>query len=113
MTTQINIERKRGDTCGIVFVVTDEDDVIVPVGLWTAFLLTVDPEKAPVNADNNIFQVSGAFVTNGDDGKVRFFPPGTSDIGTYRYDVQALNVDSKICTIAEGKYKLTQDITKD
>ena len=114
MTQTTNITRKRGDTCGIVFRikkadgVTDED-----ISTWTNFLLTVDPSKAPTDALANVFQAVGAFVTDGTDGRVRFFPPGTTGVGSYYYDVQALDNDGKKCTPVQGKYKLTQDITKD
>lgn len=113
MPTVINIERKRGDTCPIVFVVQDADENVVDISAWTNFLLTVDPSKAPTDALANIFQAAGAFVTDGTDGKVSFEPPGTSPIGNYYYDVQGLNNQAKKCTIAEGKYKIKQDITKD
>ena len=52
-------------------------------------------------------------LTDGTDGKIRFYPPGTSAPGNYFYDAQATNNDAKIETIAEGSYKIIQDITKD
>jgi hypothetical protein len=113
MPTTINIERKRGDTCAIVFVVQDADSQIVDISFWTNFLLTVDPLKAPTDALSNIFQATGSFVTDGTDGKVQFEPPGNSPIGSYYYDVQVLDNLANKCTIAEGKYKIRQDITKD
>ena len=114
MTQTTNIERKRGDTKGIVFVIKQADEVtVVDISTWTAFTLTVDPSKAPADAAANEFQATGAFVTDGSDGKIRFYPPGTTDVGKYYYDVQALDNDGKKCTPVEGKYKLTQDITKD
>lgn len=112
--TRINIKRKRGDTKAIVFIVKNSTTkVVVDISLWTAFFLTVDPVKDPIDANANIFQTTGAFVTDGTDGKVRFYPPGTSVPGSYFYDTQATNNDNKKETIAEGSYKITQDITKD
>jgi len=112
--TRVNITRKRGDTKAIVFIVKDATTKIaVDISLWTNFLLTVDPSKAPTDALANIFQATGAFVTDGTDGKVKFFPPGTSAIGNFFFDAQAENNDTKKETIAEGSYKITQDITKD
>jgi len=112
--TRINITRKRGDTKSIVFVIKDATTKsAVDISGWTNFLLTVDPSKAPTDALANIFQATGAFVTDGIDGKVKFFPPGTSAIGNFFYDAQGDNNDVKKETIAEGSYKITQDITKD
>lgn len=112
--TKVNIGRKRGDTKAIVFIVKEsQNKAIVNVSLWTNFFLTVDPSRTPTDALNNVFQATGALLTDGTDGKIRFFPPGTSAIGKYFYDVQATDNDSKKVTIAEGSYTITQDITKD
>ena len=113
MTTTVNIERKRGDTKAIVFVITDENDAAVDISSWSSFLLTINSEKKPVNTDNQVQQIIGALVTTGTDGKVGFSPDGTSAVGSYFYDAQAIDGSGGKCTFAEGKYKITQDITKD
>lgn len=114
MTEQIDLERARGDTDTHVFIVTKADGVtIVNIAAWTAWRMTVDPEKAPVDAVNNVFQSAGSLVTDGTDGKVQFAPPGDSAIGRYYYDVQGINTVGGKRTIANGKYKIVQDITKD
>ena len=111
--TKVNIKRKRADTSSIVFVVKDSTtNEVVDVSAWTLFYLTVDPVKEPTDALSNVFQSVGGFVTDGTDGKIRFYPPGTSDPGYYYYDAQATDNDSKITTIAEGSYVISQDITK-
>ena len=111
--TKIRITRKRGDTSGIVFVIKNPDTFeVVDISLWSNFFLTVDPEREPVDALSNVFQAVGGLLTDGTDGKIRFFPPGTSAVGNYFYDVQAADNDLKTTTIAEGSYILTQDITK-
>lgn len=112
MTTKIDIERKRGDTRRIIFVVKDKAGQVVNISLWTAFTLTVDPAKDPPDALNNEFQVTGAFITDGTDGRIGFTPPGTTAPASYFYDAQAIDDNAEKITIAEGKYKLTQDITK-
>ncbi len=111
--TRINITRKRGDTKSIVFVVKDAvTKTVVDISIWANFYLTVDPERYPADALANVFQVTGTLLTDGTDGKIQFFPPGTSAPGNYFYDSQATNNDVKLVTIAEGSYKISQDITK-
>ena len=111
--TRINITRKRGDTKSIVFVVKDATTkVVVDISSWTNFYLTVDPARYPADALANVFQSVGTLLTDGTDGKIQFFPPGTSAVGNYFYDAQATNNDLKLETIAEGTYKISQDITK-
>jgi len=113
MPTIINIKRKRGDTRRMVFVVKDTDGDIIPVNTWGSFLLTVDPSKEPTDNSNNILQITGSLASDGLDGRIAFSPDGAADIGSYFYDVQAIDGNGEKGTIAEGSYKLTQDITKD
>ena len=113
MTTLINIEKKRGDTKRHTFTVYKSDGVTAEdVSTWSGFLLTIDPEKRPVSAVNNLSQLIGQLTTDGLDGKISFVPTGSIDIGGYYYDAQALDGNSEKTTFAEGKYKITQDITK-
>ena len=110
------IKRKRGDTRRIVFKIKDGDGAIPDISGWTAFLLTVDPSKDPIDATANLFQATGAIISDGTGGteaRVGFTPPGTTEAGDYFYDAQALDANSEKVTFAEGSYKLTQDITKD
>ncbi len=114
MTSKINIEKKRGDTKRHTFTVYKPDGVTVQdISPWTDFLLTVDPEKRPADATNNLGQIVGFLSTDGLDGKISFIPSGTIGVGRYFYDAQAIDGDLEKTTIAEGKYKITQDITKD
>jgi hypothetical protein len=109
----INIERKRGDTKRLTFTVKDAAGAVVDISAWTSFLLTIDPAKNPTDNSNNLGQLTGSFTTDGTDGKVYFVPTGTIADGNYFYDAQALDSAGEKCTFVEGKYKLTQDITKD
>ena len=113
MTSNINIEKKRGDTKRHTFTVYKPDGVSTEdVSPWTGFLLTIDPEKRPASDANNISQIVGQLTTDGLDGRISFTPTGTIAIGGYFYDAQAIDGNSEKTTIAEGKYKITQDITK-
>lgn len=111
--TNLPIERKRGDTRRIVYAIKDVDKNAIDITLWTAFLLTVDPQKKPVDDTNNLYQVAGVLEGAGINGRVGFSPPGTTVVGSYFYDCQALDGNGEKVTFAEGKYKLTMDITKD
>jgi len=109
MTATIDITRKRGDTRRIVFDIT-EDGAPVDVTSWTAFKLTVDPSKSPADDTTKVEQMTGG--GGGIDGRVYFIPAGTIEPGAYFYDAQALDSNAEKITFAEGKYKVTQDITK-
>jgi hypothetical protein len=111
MTTNNDIERKRGDTRRIVFRVTD-GGVAVDISTWTAFKLAIDPSKAPVDGTTKLAELTGAISSGGLDGRVHFIPSGTIEPGSYFYDAQALDSNGEKTTFSEGKYKLTQDITK-
>ena len=114
MTSTIHIEKKRGDTKRHTFTVYKPDGATPEdVSTWAGFLLTIDPEKKPVDAANNLDQISGALTTDGMDGKISFIPSGAIGVGRYFYDAQAIDGNLEKTTIAEGKYKITQDITKD
>lgn len=114
MTAEVNITRKRGDTKRMVFTIKDPiTKEVININAWTAFKMTIDPAKKPVNADNNIGQMDGSLLTDGTDGKVYFVPPGTWDVGKFYHDAQALDSNSEKHTFVEGKYVIEQDITKD
>ena len=111
MTATNDIERKRGDTRRMVFVIKSNGSP-VDISTWTAFKLTVDPSKAPIDGTTKLEEMTGVITAGGSDGRVHFIPAGTIDAGAYFYDAQALDSNSEKVTFSEGKYKVTQDITK-
>ena len=112
MTTSINIERKRGDTRRIVFVIKDADGAVEPITNWTQFLLTISPTKEPVDGTTKIDQMVGV-ILDGPSGRVAFLPTGLIDVGKYYYDAQGVDDDGGKITFVQGRYTLKQDITKD
>ncbi len=112
MTTTNNIERKRGDTRRITFSLMDGASV-VDISQWTDFRLTVDPNKAPEDDSTKVSEIDGTLSTDGTDGRVYFIPTGLIPAGAYFYDAQAIDSNGEKTTFSEGKYKVTQDITKD
>jgi len=111
-TSNLPIERKRGDTRRIVFRVKDDSGVVIDISTWTNFLLTVDPAPNPTDDTSKVLQINGVIV-DGAAGRVGFTPDGLASDGVYFYDAQALDANTEKVTFAEGQYTLTQDITKD
>ena len=108
MPTNVDITRKRGDTRRISFTIT-QDGAPVDVSAWTGLKMTVDPSKAPETSATMVEQMLGAV---GAGGVVYFVPTGTIEPGKYFYDCQAVDDNGEKVTFAEGKYSVTQDITK-
>ena len=81
-----DITRRRGDTKSIIFRFVVDGVAMILDGC--TFIMTVDPEKSPENATNNILQLTGIALT---DGKVEFaLTEEQANIlpGSYYYDVQ-------------------------
>lgn len=106
--------RSRGDTEPMVFTIKDGDGNVIDVSGWS-FLFTVDPAPDPTTTANNLFQLTGSFVTDGTDGQVQFEPSAvemdqTPD--TYFYDLQRTDGAGKIRTLMKGSFIVLPDITK-
>lgn len=112
----IDLERRRHDTYPDGFTITDPNNDDNPVNVsGFVFRLTVNSERKPVNQDNEVFQILGS-ITDGPNGKVEFAPSDAQSDqtpGTYYYDIQMIDGSSRRRTVAYGKYKFIQDITKD
>jgi len=105
--------RRRGDTYADEFIIKSRSTGL-PINITGyTFTLTVDPAKDPVDATNNLFQLTGNIV-DAVAGRVEFAPSaGQADhIGNYYYDVQMIDGASRKRTIVLAKYKFVQDITK-
>lgn len=76
--------------------------------------MTLDPEKAPATAANNVYQLTGT-ILDATAGRVEFAPSALQadqTPGTYYYDLQMVDGVGRKRTIALDKYVYTQDITK-
>ncbi len=107
------ITRKRGDTYAETITVTDTAGVAINITDYT-FKLTVDPEKAPLTAANNLFSITGT-ILNAVAGTVEFAPSALQADqapGTYYFDIQMVDGAGRIRTIALDKYIVVQDISK-
>jgi hypothetical protein len=108
-----DLVRKRGDTYADEFQLTSETTgALIDITGYT-FLLTIDPEKSPVDDTNNLYQLTGS-ITVAATGLVEFAPSAvqTDLLGSYYFDAQLTSPAGRIRTFDSGKYKFVQDITK-
>lgn len=113
MATEIDIERTRGDTRRMTFLVRDADQAIVDVSAWTGLLMTITSDKKPADDTTKVAQFVGALTTDGTDGRISFSPAGTEPVGKLYYDCQCIDDNAEKFTFSEGEYLITQDRTKD
>ena len=106
----MNITRVRGDNYDNLIQVVDGTGTAISLTSET-FILTVNSEECPTDNTNEIFSVAGV-VTDAANGRVSFADDGTTDIGTYHYDIQMIDTSGRRRTIAKDYYIVTQDITK-
>jgi len=111
MTT---ITRKRGDTYAEKITVINKETLAVIDITGCSFVLTVDPEKAPASAANNLFSLTGTIVS-AVDGTVEFSPSALQadqTPGTYYFDIQMTDGAGRKRTIDLDKWVVVQDISK-
>jgi len=108
-----DITRYRGDTYGDEIIVTNNAGSPLDITGYV-FTLTVDPNRYPTDNTTKLFQLDG-IITDAVNGVVEFAPTSVQadqTPGTYWYDIQMVDTATKKRTIASGKYKFVQDITK-
>lgn len=110
----VAITRKRGDTYADELVIKSAKTKL-PINITGyLFTMTLDPEKAPVGAANNLYSLTGVIV-DAAAGRVEFAPTALQADqlpDTYYYDVQMIDGVGRKRTVALDKYKYEQDITK-
>lgn len=108
-----DITRKRGDTYADVFTLKSAATGLPINVTGYTFVMTLDPDKAPVDSTNNVYQLNGT-ITDAPNGVVEFAPTSTqaNQVGTFYYDVQMVDGLGRKRTITGGKYKYEQDISK-
>lgn len=110
--TPLDITRVRGDTFPLDFQISVTGGSLDVTGM--TFLLTVDPSPDPVNATNNLFELTGTIV-DAPNGKIRFsisLVQADQTPSEYYYDLQLKDTLGLLRTIAKGKWTVVQDITK-
>lgn len=104
----------RGDDDPKTFTIKDSAGVALDISLWT-LSMAVNLDKDPADVTNEIFQVVGAFVTDGTDGQISFTPPAASldavtAPGSAFYDIQRITPSKK--TLVKGKVLFIMDVDK-
>ena len=104
----------RGDDDPKTFTIRDSTGAAIDISSWT-LSMAVNTDKDPANTTNEIFRVSGVFVTDGTDGKISFTPPAASldsvtAPGSAFYDVQRITPSKK--TLIKSKVLFVMDIDK-
>jgi len=110
----VAITRKRGDTyADEITVKSKATGLPINIAGYT-FTMTLDPEKAPATAANNLYTVTGLII-DAAAGRVEFAPSAMQadkPPGNYFYDVQMVDGVGRKRTILLDKYKYEQDISK-
>lgn len=107
------ITRKRGDTYADEIIVKSKTTGL-PINITGySFTMTLDPSKAPVDATNNLYSLTGAIV-DAAAGRVEFAPTAmqADQVGAFYYDVQMVDGAGRKRTVVLDKYTYTQDISK-
>jgi hypothetical protein len=110
------IKYYRGDVYPKVITFTNKATGL-PVDLTgMTVTLTVNTEKDPVDATNQLFQVAGVIAADPKTGVVSFTPAvGDNDMvkAKYYFDVEATITTVFKKTLMKGYWIITQDINKD
>lgn len=110
----VAITRKRGDTYADEITVKSKATGL-PINITGyTFTMTLDPEKSPATAANNLYSLIGTIV-DAPNGRVEFAPTAVQADqvpGLYYYDVQMVDGAGRKRTILLDKYKYEQDISK-
>jgi hypothetical protein len=109
----VDIERRRNDTAAEEFkVLSSVTGSAIDITSYS-FTLTVNQKQFPVNDDDQVMQISGA-ITDAAAGLVEFVPSaGQADrVGSFFYDVEMIDPAGRIRTIATGRWRMVEDITK-
>lgn len=108
---QNNIERRRGDTYPIVFIIKSKNKPI-PIDNWSNFRMAIVTEQRPEDDTGEVVELVGSLLSDGSDGKVKFNVPSSVPAGSFYYDAQGTDSGGFIVTFSEGKIKILQDRTK-
>jgi len=105
----------RGDSYPLELTIKDKSSGLVIDLTGYSFKFTVDSKENPADETTNLFVVDGVLDGDPTTGKISFTPTASNtDLSPkdYYYDVQMTDASNNIRTIAKGRFKITQDITK-
>lgn len=109
-----NMTYYRGDSYPRIFTILNAaTSVAIDITNYT-FKLTVNRDRDPVDASNQLFQIDG-IIADGPAGQVSFsITSGHTGInpGQYYYDVQMTTDEGDVRTIVKAVFAITMDVTK-
>lgn len=111
----IPLYRKRGDDYPMEFTLFDDEDPMEPVNiLGFTFKLAVDPSDCPLDATNNVLNLTGSIVN--DALGIFQFNPSVAEMNitpdTYYYEVAIVDGAGNNRTIVKSKFIIEQDVVK-
>lgn len=110
---ECDITRKRADTYPLTIKLKDSAAALLDVTGYSA-IITLDPNKAPADNTANVFTANGVPSVTPADGCLIFDMSAITTVqpGNYHYDIQITDAGGFVRTAVNGRFKITQDITK-
>jgi hypothetical protein len=109
------ITRKRGDTYGDVFTLTDKaNNQPLNVAGYTGIVMTLDDRVNPADTSTQVYQLAATVLGPTSAGKIEFAPTlaQADRVGRFFFDIQLTDPAGRIRTVMAGRYTYLQDITK-
>jgi hypothetical protein len=114
MANTHEITMYRGDSYPLSFTIKNKDTSAAVDLTGGALVMTVNPERDPVDASEVLFQLNG--VMDAPATGVATFTPSELDtdlpVGKYYYDIEYTDAAGNVRTIVKSTFAITQDITK-
>lgn len=110
----MDIKRKRGDSVseGFVIKMYGPDGVLIDVATLSSLTLTVDSLENPPDDTTKLLQIVGS-VVDAPASRIEFVGAfDTLPIGTSFFDVEVVLSGGQIYTPFNGRFIVSQDITK-
>lgn len=104
----------RGDSYPLSFTIKDKDSGAAIDLTAGALVMTVNTERDPTDASNELFQLIGV-MSDPASGVVEFTPTELhtdQSVGKYYYDIEYTDAAGNVRTIVKSTFAITQDITK-
>lgn len=118
LTYTATLARMRGDTCPHEFTLVDDTATPIDITGYGAIEMSIDTAQNPPGSGVSPTNVAiiTATVTAALSGEFEFEPTALDadqdPLTPYFYDIQLTDPGGRTCTLAKGRYRFYQDITK-